>query len=384
MSRFWITRCDIIDTTSIFLCCNRQNTLLIRSEFWKCIQNFRVKWPFQKNEGWHSNSNVVLINKRHQQGYFMSCGIFIFYSISFFLLLCLYVSFFIYNVSIESPSYVGTHDVLPLLIINMSSRPYSRDMLHVVFMRTYNRLICFIKGHNVAQQHRSDLFFFFLSSHPLRCVRRPPRLLPFSPFSHHLIYPASRPWGGTALGRLLTQEKRAFNVMSLCRKAWQNRGPGHLLQDINTSPSSFSECNGLDITSPVGHYGPWIINPLYGVRARVSVCAYVCLNEHRVWMRLHMYVARRCVCYSGGFTRTVWGNLSPREKVIHYLHTSFSWKQQGSRKSQLHKPLPSPCPPSPPPPPPLAPGDTGPVFLLPLVFQGLPLASGWVWEGTAT
>lgn len=125
----------------------------------------------------------------------MSCGIFIFYSISFFLLLCLYVSFFIYNVSIESPSYVGTHDVLPLLIINMSSRPYSRDMLHVVFMRTYNRLICFIKGHNVAQQHRSDLFFFFfIFPPPPMCASSPssPSLLSFFSPSHLSSEPSLR------------------------------------------------------------------------------------------------------------------------------------------------------------------------------------------------
>ena len=58
-------------------------------------------------------------------------------------------------------------------------------------------------------------------------------------------------------------------------------GPGPSSQEINTLPFSFSQCNGLDITSPVGHYDPWIINP--SNRVCVCVCVPVCLNEGRIW-----------------------------------------------------------------------------------------------------
>lgn len=174
-----------------------------------------------------------------------------------------------------------------------------------------NRYMWFIKGQNMDQQHCSDLF-----PSPLRYVSSllSPSLLSFSLC---LIYPASRPWGGTALGRLLTQEKRAFNVMSLCRKAWQSQGLDHLLEEINTSPSSFSECNGLDITSPVGHYGPWIINPSNGVYAWVFVCAYMCLNEHMMCMCmcLHMHVLCSCVFYvSVGGLRAQFEAICPLER----------------------------------------------------------------------
>lgn len=130
-----------------------------------------------------------------------------------------------------------------------------------------------------------------------------------------LIYPASRPWGSTALGRLLTQEKRAFNVMSLCRKAWQSRGPGHLLKEINTSPSSFSECNGLDITSPMGHYSPRIINPTY----RACSWVYMLLNEHRMCVYVHVsayicIVSYRCVCLSAGVLRAQCEAICPLER----------------------------------------------------------------------
>lgn len=111
--------------------------------------------------------------------------------------------------------------------------------------------VCFIKGQNMDQHHRSDLFFF----PNLRCPWHSFSFsLPLSLSCSHLslIYPESCPWGGAALGRLLTQEKRAFNVMSLCRKAWQSLGWGHLLVEINTLQSCVSECNGLDITSPAG------------------------------------------------------------------------------------------------------------------------------------
>lgn len=151
---------------------------------------------------------------------------------------------------------------LPLIAWTMKC---SRDVLHVILLGCVIGLpLCFIKGQNMDQQSCSDP--------PLPA---PSLSSPSLASSLGLIYPASRPWGGTALGRLLTQEKRAFNVMSLCRKAWQSRGLGHLLQEINTSPSSFSECNGLDITSPVGHYGLWIINPSCGVGSSVCVCAHV-------------------------------------------------------------------------------------------------------------
>lgn len=200
-----------------------------------------------------------------------------------------------------------------------------------------------------------------------------------------LIYPASCPWGVTALGRLLTQEKRAFNVMSLCCKAWQSRGPGHLLEEINTSPSSFSECNGLDITCPVGHYSPRILIPSYRVCVWVFVCAFMYLNEHRMCMCmwLLMYVPRRCVSarFCGGFTCIVRGNLSPREKVIHYHYTSSAGSSQAAVTLNYTNPSLT-LPPSPP--PSLATGDNGPNRLLTVAFQGLPLASGWVWEGTAT
>lgn len=205
---------------------------------------------------------------------------------------------------------------------------------------------------------------------------------PFSPFLS--VSFIQRAVLEAVLGRLLTQEKRAFNVMSLCRKAWQSRGQGHHLKEINTSPSSFLECNGLDITSPVGHYGSWIINPSYRVCVWVSVYVYVCLNEHRLCTSVCLLMYERCRCvfvrFSGGFTCTVWDNLSPRVKVIHYLYTLSAGSGQAARKSQLHKPLPSPVLP----PPSLATGDNGPNWLLTVVFQGLPLASGWVWEGTAT
>lgn len=100
----------------------------------------------------------------------------------------------------------------------------------------------------------------------------------FLPLSLRLIYPASCPWGSTALGRLLTQEKRALNVMSLCLKAWQSWAAGHLLKEINILLSSFSECNGLDITSPVGYYGGRIINQSYEVSMCVCMCVSICVS----------------------------------------------------------------------------------------------------------
>lgn len=62
---------------------------------------------------------------------------------------------------------------------------------------------------------------------------------------------------------------------------------GHLLQKINILPSSFSECNGVDITSPVGHYSTEIINPSLGV------CAHKCR---------HVSMSTECAC---AYVRTV-------------------------------------------------------------------------------
>lgn len=124
------------------------------------------------------------------------------------------------------------------------------------------------------------------------------------------------------------------------------RGPGHLLQEINTLPSSFSECNGLDITSPAGHYSPRIINPSYCVCVRVFVCAWTV----RARGCLHMYVSCGCVCiqFGGGCTCAVWGNLSPGEKVIQYLYTLSAGSSQAAVNLNYAKPLPLPRPPSPP------------------------------------
>lgn len=111
----------------------------------------------------------MLINKRHQQGYFMSCSIFIFYSISFFA--ALFICLFLYIQRVYRKSLLCWHSwcltifnnqyVLKAMHLIAWIMECSRDMLHVVFMRTYNRPICFIKGQNVAQQHRSDLFYIF-------------------------------------------------------------------------------------------------------------------------------------------------------------------------------------------------------------------------------
>lgn len=218
-------------------------------------------------------------------------------------------------------------------------------------------------------------------------VRCPSYGLPSSPpllsFSLWLIYPVSRPWGGAALGRLLTQEKRAFNVVSLCCKVWQTKGPGHLLEEINTLPSSFAECNGLDITSPVGHYSPRIINPPNNVH--VCVCAHTCIPNvecvcgfTRVWCI--------CVCHIAvEVSKHSMRQFVPlRESYPPFLHL-VSWKQSSSCKSQLHEALLSTNTPPPTPTLPcsLATGDNGQKRLLAAVFQGLPLASDWVWEGTA-
>lgn len=71
---------------------------------------------------------------------------------------------------------------------------------------------------------------------------------------------------------------------------------GHLLEKINILPSSFSECNGVDITSPVGHYSTEIINPSQGVCAHKCLYVLMCRNVH-----VHMYAPCDCMCFSEGF-----------------------------------------------------------------------------------
>lgn len=149
--------------------------------------------------------------------------------------------------------------------------------------------------------------------------------------------------------------------MSLCLKAWQSRAPGHLLKEINTLPSSFSECNGLDITSPVGHYGAQIINPSYRVCAPRSVCACLHVSQWAQNVYVSAYVHNVSVCLrtlqrgtgtgtgTGGFACTVWGNLSPREKVIRYLYTSSAGSSKAAVNLNYTNPS-LPRPPSPPPP----------------------------------
>lgn len=73
-------------------------------------------------------------------------------------------------------------------------------------------------------------------------------------------------------------------VPKLGRGEAAGSGGGRPRQEINTSPSSFSLCNGLDITSPVGHYvGPdnkSVLLALLSVsRAHVYVCVCVCAER---------------------------------------------------------------------------------------------------------
>lgn len=100
----------------------------------------------------------------------MSRSIFIFYSISLFCCF-VYLSLSLYtteSISFYRKSLLCWHSqcftiinnqyVLKAMHLIALTMEYSKAMLHIVFMRTYNRPICFIKGQNVAQQHRSDLF----------------------------------------------------------------------------------------------------------------------------------------------------------------------------------------------------------------------------------
>lgn len=176
-------------------------------------------------------------------------------------------------------------------------------MLHVVLMGSVIGLDVLLR--DTTWISRTAVTFF----PPLWCVSS---LLSPSPlyFLLCLIYPASRPWGATALGRLLTREKRAFNVMSMCRKAWQRRGPGPSSQGnkyIAIFP--FSECNGLDITSPLGHCSSRILNPYY----RVCLC-----------VRSRVVMSTECVCTCvflcmygvGAFEHVAVGGLYGRREAI--------------------------------------------------------------------
>lgn len=126
--------------------------------------------------------------------------------------------FFIYIHTVCSDR---AYDESLLLIINMSSRPQWQRLLkaHIVavaccFNGICYRPITFIAGHNMEKQPPTDLLLA-----PILNAAFVSTLL-----AVHLCFicPESRPWGATALGRLLTQEEKGRS-MSCHRVAKHDR-----------------------------------------------------------------------------------------------------------------------------------------------------------------